>query len=72
METFSEDLDYARNKIGMPIEKSSMMSNHRKGGHSSQFTDDFYRKVSRRQIVKLYHYYKDDFLLFDYNLDGYL
>ena len=59
-------------KLNLEIKDMAKKINVRGGASTTRVTQDYFRKLTKEQVVNLYKTYKPDFELFDYSIEPYL
>ena len=77
MESFSDDLKYIVKRQNLthliPVNATAEKAHSSvKEDKPMGATRKFFRQLTRSQILRLYHIYKPDFLLFDYKAEEFL
>lgn len=71
METFNEDVKYIFLKNNLPINQATADKNSAKSKITIS-TEEYLKQLSKKQIERLYQFYRMDFELFGYNTKPYL
>jgi len=71
-ETLQEDQNYLIHRAGLQDIIRPEWRNSGKGRTTAELISSYYSQLTTAQIIQLYHIYRYDFELFNYNLDGYL
>ena len=76
METWNDDLNYIIQKRGLekvlPFQKLKISHDHPTKQNTSKMTKQYFSKLSKQQKVDLYHMFRIDFELFNYDPKIYL
>ncbi|KAH8380662.1 hypothetical protein KR009_012089 [Drosophila setifemur] len=71
-ESMAEDQLYLIEKTGLKRVIAPVWRNMGKGRKTHELQQQFYAQLTRKEMLALYHYYKYDFELFDYDIQEYL
>ena len=76
METWNDDLNYIIRKRGLqkvlPLQKADNLHFHASKQNTEQMTKEYFSKLSRKQKEDLYHMFRMDFEMFNYDPKMYL
>lgn len=73
METLDRDKEYLIKNHGIPVEEGDMdkKANVREGEPTSTLAKEWFKNVTRTQVMELYKWYQPDFELFGYDIEPY-
>ena len=67
-----QDKEYLIQKLGLPIYNIELKANVRPGTPTQEVAKEWFKDLSRRQVLELFKLYQSDFKLFGYKLEPYL
>lgn len=67
-----QDKAYLVKKLSLQLKHMEKKLNVRKGKPTAQITQNYFRMLTKEQVVGLYRAYQPDFELFDYSIEPYL
>ena len=73
METLIQDKEYLVQHKGIPIPEEEMYTklNVREGKPTKEVSIEWFKNLTKSEVVSLYELYKPDFELFDYDIEPY-